>query len=99
MQRSRCTVLSGSMGDAIRFMKPVNVFPSVETILHCFRLDATKPRSLLPIADPATDWPFKSRQNAGRAYPPAPARDRDHLLPTNGDECLRFAGARAKRSW
>ncbi len=35
MQRSRCTVLSGSMGDAIRFMKPVNVFPSVETILHC----------------------------------------------------------------
>ncbi len=35
MQRSRCTVLSGSMGDASRFMKPVNVFPSVETILHC----------------------------------------------------------------
>jgi len=23
------------MGDAIRFMKPVNVFPSVETTLHC----------------------------------------------------------------
>ena len=35
MQRSRCTVLFGWMADAIRFMKPVNVFPSVETILHC----------------------------------------------------------------
>ena len=35
MQKSRCTVLSGWMGDAIRFMKPVNVFPSVETTLHC----------------------------------------------------------------
>src|SRR6266516_4294868 len=62
------------------------------------RLDAAKPRSLLPIADAATDSPFKSRQNAGRAYPPAPARDRDHLLPANGGERLRFAGARAKRS-
>jgi uncharacterized protein (TIGR02246 family) len=35
MQKSRCTVLSGWMGDASRFMRPVNVFPSVETILHC----------------------------------------------------------------
>jgi len=35
MQKSRCTVLSGWMCDASRFMKPVNVFPSVETILHC----------------------------------------------------------------
>lgn len=35
MQKSRCTVLSGWMGDASRFMIPVNVFPSVETILHC----------------------------------------------------------------
>src|SRR5207244_13439991 len=35
MQKSRCTVLSGWMGDASRFMKPVNVFPSVETTLHC----------------------------------------------------------------
>ncbi len=34
MQKSRCTVLSGWMGDAIGFMIPVNVFPSVETILH-----------------------------------------------------------------
>src|SRR5438132_5899540 len=34
MQKNRCTVLSGWMGDAIRFMIPVNVFPSVETILH-----------------------------------------------------------------
>jgi ketosteroid isomerase-like protein len=37
MQKSRCTVLSGWMGDASRFMKPVKVFPSVETILHCLR--------------------------------------------------------------
>jgi ketosteroid isomerase-like protein len=35
MQKSRCTVLSGWMGDASRFMIPVNVFPLVETILHC----------------------------------------------------------------
>ncbi|PYI96453.1 MAG: DUF4440 domain-containing protein [Verrucomicrobia bacterium] len=35
MQKSRCTVLSGWMGDASRFMIRVNVFPSVETILHC----------------------------------------------------------------
>ncbi len=35
MQKSRCTVLSGWIGDASRFMIPVNVFPSVETILHC----------------------------------------------------------------
>src|SRR5260370_8402233 len=35
MQKSRCTVLSGWMGDASGFMIPVNVFPSVETILHC----------------------------------------------------------------
>ena len=35
IQKSRCTVLSGWMCDASRFMKPVNVFPSVETILHC----------------------------------------------------------------
>ncbi len=34
MQNSRCTVLSGWMTDAIGFMIPVNVFPSVETILH-----------------------------------------------------------------
>jgi ketosteroid isomerase-like protein len=34
MQKSRCTVLSGWMTDAIGFMIPVNVFPSVETILH-----------------------------------------------------------------
>ena len=34
MQKSRCTVLSGWIGDASRFMRPVNVFPSVETILH-----------------------------------------------------------------
>jgi len=34
MQKSRCTVLSGWMSDAIGFMIPVNVFPSVETILH-----------------------------------------------------------------
>jgi ketosteroid isomerase-like protein len=34
MQKSRCTILSGWMGDAIGFMIPVNVFPSVETILH-----------------------------------------------------------------
>jgi ketosteroid isomerase-like protein len=35
MQKSRCTVLSGRMGDASRYMIPVNVFPLVETILHC----------------------------------------------------------------
>ena len=35
MQKSRCTVLSGWMCDASRFMKPVNVFPLVQTILHC----------------------------------------------------------------
>ncbi len=34
MQKKRCTVLSGWMGDASRFGRPVNVFPSVETILH-----------------------------------------------------------------
>src|SRR5260370_42433457 len=34
MENSRCTVLSGWMTDAIGFMIPVNVFPSVETILH-----------------------------------------------------------------
>jgi uncharacterized protein (TIGR02246 family) len=34
MQKKRCTVLSGWMGDASRFVRPVNVFPSVETILH-----------------------------------------------------------------
>src|SRR5438270_6884982 len=33
MQRNRCTVLSGWMGDRSRFMTPVNVFPSFETIL------------------------------------------------------------------
>src|SRR5207237_1680050 len=32
--KNRCTILSGWMGDAIGFMIPVNVFPSVETILH-----------------------------------------------------------------
>ncbi len=37
MQKNRCTVLSGWIGDASRFMRPVNVFPSVETILHCSR--------------------------------------------------------------
>ena len=34
MQKNRCTVLSGWMTDAIGFMIPVNVFPSVENILH-----------------------------------------------------------------
>src|ERR1700757_5197008 len=34
MQKSRCTVLSGWMGDASEFMIPVNVFPSVEKLLH-----------------------------------------------------------------
>src|SRR3984893_504879 len=34
MQKNRCTVLSGWITDAIGFMIPVNVFPSVETILH-----------------------------------------------------------------
>lgn len=36
MQKSRCTVLSGWMGDASRFVRPVNVFPLVETIHHCW---------------------------------------------------------------
>jgi ketosteroid isomerase-like protein len=36
MQKSRCTVLSGRMGDASRFVRPVNVFPLVETIHHCW---------------------------------------------------------------
>ena len=36
MQKSRCTVLSGWMGDANRFVRPVNVFPLVETIHHCW---------------------------------------------------------------
>lgn len=35
MQKSRCTVLSGWIGDASEFMIPVNVFPSVETLIHC----------------------------------------------------------------
>src|SRR5437762_3695397 len=35
MQKSRCTVLSGWMGAASRFVRPVNVFPLVETIHHC----------------------------------------------------------------
>ena len=35
MQKNRCTVLSGWMGDASRFVRPVNVFPLVETIHHC----------------------------------------------------------------
>src|SRR6266704_2108911 len=34
MQKNRCTVLSGWMDDASRFVRPVNVFRSVETILH-----------------------------------------------------------------
>jgi len=37
MQKNRCTVLSGWIGDASRLMRPVNVFPSIETILHCSR--------------------------------------------------------------
>ena len=37
MQKNRCTVLSGWMGDASRFVRPVNVFPLVETIRHCWR--------------------------------------------------------------
>ena len=36
MQKKRCTVLSGWMGDASRFVRPVNVFPLVETIHHCW---------------------------------------------------------------
>ncbi len=36
MQKSRCTVLSGWMGDASKFVIPVNVFPLVETIHHCW---------------------------------------------------------------
>ena len=36
MQKNRCTVLSGWMGDASRFVRPVNVFPLVETIHHCW---------------------------------------------------------------
>jgi ketosteroid isomerase-like protein len=35
MQKSRCTVLSGWMGDASRFVRRVNVFPLVETIHQC----------------------------------------------------------------
>ncbi len=35
MQKKRCTVLSGWMGDASRFVRPVNVFPLVETIHYC----------------------------------------------------------------
>jgi ketosteroid isomerase-like protein len=35
MQKKRCTVLSGWMGDASRFVRPVNVFPLVETIHQC----------------------------------------------------------------
>jgi ketosteroid isomerase-like protein len=34
MQKNRCTVLSGWMDDASRFVRAVNVFRSVETILH-----------------------------------------------------------------
>ncbi len=35
MQKKQCTVLSGWMGDASRFVRPVNVFPLVETIHYC----------------------------------------------------------------
>jgi hypothetical protein len=37
MQKKRCTALFGWMGDASAFMRPVKIFPSVETIL---KLDA-----------------------------------------------------------
>ncbi len=33
MQKKRCTALFGWMGDASAFMRPVKIFPSVETIL------------------------------------------------------------------
>ena len=36
MQKSRCTVLSGWRGDASGFITPVNVFPLIETIHHCW---------------------------------------------------------------
>lgn len=40
MQKKRCTALFRWMGDASAFMRPVKIFPSVETILWCFKLDA-----------------------------------------------------------
>ena len=40
MQKKRCTALFGWMGDASAFMRPVKIFPSVETILLMLRLDA-----------------------------------------------------------
>ena len=40
MQKKRCTALFRWMGDASAFMRPVKIFPSVETILWCSKLDA-----------------------------------------------------------
>jgi ketosteroid isomerase-like protein len=42
MQKKRCTALFGWMGDANSFMRPVKIFPPVETIL---KLDAAGPEA------------------------------------------------------
>ena len=60
MQKKRCTALFGWMGDASAFMRPVKIFPSVETIL--VKLDAAG-RSLQEIAIIANDQSRKSGQS------------------------------------
>jgi len=63
------------MGDAIKFMNPVNVFPSVETILHCFSwmrqsLVAYRQFAMLQVIRPRN---LRMAPHTARTAPLAPA--------------------------
>ena len=87
MQKSRCTVLSGWMGDASRFMRPVNVFPLVETIHHCW---GWLRQGLVAY------YRLPMLQVIRCSNPGLTRAARDYFLYFDGDERFRCAGTDSK---
>jgi len=81
MQKKRCTALFGWMGDASAFMRPVKIFPPVETILDA-QAGRSRAPSLQEIAAAANDQSRKSGQSPLHY-------DRFLYAPCDGGRCLR----------